>query len=78
MKNLDQVIKEVLGISEKANDLTPMDKGECKRIVREVLEKLKVRIESEKNKRCYNDFDEGVNSGISISVSLVDEMLRKL
>ena len=30
MKTQDEIIKEQIGISIDANDLTPMDKGECK------------------------------------------------
>jgi hypothetical protein len=30
MKNKDEIIKDLFGISEDAKDLTPMDKGECK------------------------------------------------
>jgi hypothetical protein len=30
MESLDKVIKRVIGISENADKLTPMDKGECK------------------------------------------------
>ena len=35
MKNLDECIKKVIGISEDANKLTPMDKGECKLVAEE-------------------------------------------
>jgi len=32
MKNIDKLIKEMFGIKEDAPDLTPMDKGECKKV----------------------------------------------
>ena len=35
MENLDKVIKRVIGISEDANKLIPMDKGECKLVAEE-------------------------------------------
>jgi len=33
MKTKDEIIKEVIGISEDAPRLTPMDKGECKLVM---------------------------------------------
>tara|TARA_R110000796_G_scaffold97429_1_gene204406 strand:- start:5048 stop:5185 length:138 start_codon:yes stop_codon:yes gene_type:complete len=30
MKNKDEIIKELFGITKESKDLTPMDKGECK------------------------------------------------
>jgi hypothetical protein len=35
MESLDKVIKRVIGISENADKLTPMDKGECKLVAEE-------------------------------------------
>jgi hypothetical protein len=35
MKNLDEVIKSTIGISKDADNLTLMDKGECKLVAEE-------------------------------------------